>query len=212
MRSAFLPSALLLLLLLLLVGCASPTHGEKMVQSYQRTRETVAESDGQVDQVLVSLLGLRKTPMDGLPAAFRRYKEAVDGLVKESDAAAFRAKSMQEEADEHVRAWQEEMASLKTESVKASLQARRDAVKSNFAIVKLYADDVKKAYGPCVAGNKDIVKALSIDLSPAAVEHLSPAIDDVVAGSATLKQKLAAMEHALDNIAAGLSPLGAEIK
>ena len=179
-----------------------------MVESYQRTRETVAESQGQVDLTLGTLINLRRTPMEQMSPAFRRYKEAVDGLAREADAAAYRAKSMKEEADEHVRAWQEEMSEFKNDAVKASLQARRDAVKSNFAIVRMYADDVQKAYGPCVSANREIVKALSIDLSPAAIENLAPAIDQVVASGATLKQKLAAMEHALDNIAAGLSPLG----
>ena len=203
MRFAILPLALLCV-----AGCASPTRGEKMVQSYQRTRETVAESQGQVDLTLGTLLALRRTPADQLSPAFRRYKEAVDGLAKEADAATFRAKSMQEEADEHIRAWQEEVAEFKNEAVKASLQARRDAVKSNFAIVRMYADDVKKAYGPCLSGNQEIVRALSIDLSPAAIDSLTPAIDGVVTSGAALKQKLAAMRHALDNIANGLSPLG----
>jgi hypothetical protein len=72
----------------------------------------------------------------------------------------------------------------------------------------MYADDARKAYEPCLRRNKEIVQALSIDLSPAAITSLGPAIDSVMADGNTLKMKLAAMQHALNNIANGVSPIG----
>jgi len=132
----------------------------------------------------------------------------VDALAKEAEDATFRAKSMKEESDEHIRSWQEEMKSIKDPSIKASLESRRAAVQTNFKLIQMYADDVRKAYEPFVQGNRDIVQALSIDLSPAAMNSLSGSMDRVVADGQTLKQKIGLMRIAMANIANGVSPLG----
>jgi hypothetical protein len=92
--------------------------------------------------------------------------------------------------------------------IRAGLEERRDAVRTNFKLVRLYAQDARKAYEPCLRRNKEIVQALSIDLSPAAIVSLGPAIDSVMEDGNTLKMKLAAMQYALNNIANGVSPIG----
>jgi hypothetical protein len=100
------------------------------------------------------------------------------------------------------------MASINDPTIKSSLESRRQAASTNFALVRMYADDVRKAYEPFVQRNKEMVQALSIDLSPAALNSLSPAIDRAMADGVTLEQKLAAMQHPMDNIANGVSPIG----
>ncbi len=52
--------------------------------------------------------------------------------------------------------------------------------------------------------------ALSIDLSPAARSSLAKSMDKTAADGKTLKQKITAMQKALDNIAEGRSPIGTE--
>jgi hypothetical protein len=196
------------LLLLAASGCASSTHGEKMVQSYTRTKDTVLQTRASVDVTMIALRDLRILPAEHMKDAFRRYKTAIDQLETEAASAKWRATSMGQEQEEHIRAWQEEMKSIKDPSIKSTLQSRQEAVRTNFALIRLYAEDVRKAYGPFVSGNKDIAQALSIDLSPAAAASLAPAMDRVAADGATLQQKLAAIEHALNNIANGISPIG----
>jgi hypothetical protein len=189
-------------------GCSSTTRGEKMVESFARTRDTVTKAQGQVDMTLVSLHALRSTRMELLKDAFRRYKDAVDELEKQGADAKRLAESMEEKADAHVKAWEKEMKTLKDQAVKASMESRRQAVRSNFDLVKMYAQDARKAYDPFLAGNTEIIQALSIDLSPAAISSLSPSIDRVLLDGKALKEKLAAMQLALNNIATGTSPLG----
>jgi hypothetical protein len=199
--------ALLSLSLVLAGGCAS--RGEKMVQSFARTRETVTEAQRQVDTTLVALHALRSTPAQQLTDGFRRYKSSVEKLEKQGADATWRGRTMQEEADEHVRAWQKEMETLNDPAMKASLESRRQAVRTNFKLLQMYAQDARNAYNPYLAGNKECVRALSIDLSPAAISSLSPSIDRILQDGATLKEKLAAMQYAMNNIAAGVSPIGA---
>jgi hypothetical protein len=115
---------------------------------------------------------------------------------------------MQEQSDAHIQAWQEEMKTIKDPTIKASVESRRDAVGTNFSLIRMYADDVRKAYEPFLQGNKDMLQALSLDLSPAAITSLSEGIDKVVASGKALDDKLWSMEHAMDNVANGKSPLG----
>jgi len=187
-------------------GCA--TRGEKMVESFGKTRERVAQAQTQVDRTLLTLNDVRTARADNLTDAFRRYKGEVDKLEQEGKDVKQRAVTFREEADAHVKQWQKEMESIKDPMIRSSLESRRDAVKTNFKLIKLYADDARKAYEPCLRRNKEIVQALSIDLSPAAITSLGPAIDSVMQDGNTLKMKLAAIQHALNNIANGVSPLG----
>jgi len=189
-----------------LSGCASP--GEKMVESYSTTRRTLAESQSHVDGTLMALLDLRRMPAEALKDAYGRYKEHVSELEKDAQQAKWRAKEMADEQDAHIKAWQKEMASIDDPTMKSSLESRRQAAATNYKLVRMYADDVRKAYEPFLQRNQQMVQALSIDLSPAALKSLAPSIDQINADSATLKQKIWLMQHAMDNIANGVSPIG----
>jgi chromosome segregation ATPase len=201
--------AILLLLVLAAAhagGCAS--RGEKMVQSFSRTRARVAQAQTHVEQTMAALTNVRHARADNVSAAVRSYREAVDQLEKEGKDAKQRATTMQEEADAHVKAWQKEMATIKDPMIRSSLESRREAVRTNFKLVQMYAQDARTAYDPCLRRNKEIVQALSIDQSPATIASLAPAMDSVMADLDGLRLKLAAMQNALNNIANGVSPLG----
>jgi hypothetical protein len=197
-----------ILLLVLLTACSAPSKGEKQVKSFNETRDFLAEAQGQVDVTLASLTSLRRTPADRLDLAFKHYKESVTALEKEGADARWLADAMKEKSEAHIRAWQSEMETITDPKIKASLQSRRDAVRSNFNLLKLYAQDARKAYDPFLKGNQQMVQALSIDLSPAALTSLSEAMDQLTVDGALLKQRIAAMQHSLDNVAQGLSPIG----
>ena len=190
-------------------GCASKSQGEKMVKSFSETRRTLAESRAHVGMTLTALQSILTARPDDLEQAFRHYKDAVVRLENEGRDAKGRAKAMKEEADAHIKQWQEEMESIQDPAIKASLESRREAVSRNFKLIQMYAQDVRKAYGPFLQGNKDIVQALSIDLSPAAVTSLATSLDRVLSDGKRLDERLWSMERALDNIANGMSPLGA---
>jgi hypothetical protein len=190
-------------------GCSSTTQGEKMVESYSKTRDTLADARNEVAITLIAMNRLRDTSGDDpLKRSFTQYKQAVERLEKQAGEAKARAAAMKEESDQHVAKWQKEMASIKDPQMKASLEDRRRAVKGNFATVRMYADDVRNAYEPFLRGNKDLVQALSIDLSPAAIAGLSASMDKLNADGRKLQERIGAMQQALNNIAEGQAPLG----
>ena len=189
-------------------GCSASTRGEKMVESFAKTRDTLGAAQGQVAITLATLQRLRMTHADDMNHAFGRYKDAVAELEKQGTAARRRADSMKEESDAHIQAWQSEMASIKDPSIKASLDSRKGAVRSNFKLVQMYSADARKAYDPFLSTNKQIVQALSIDLSPAAITSLAGPMDRAMTEGQSLNEKIAAMQMAMNNMANGVSPIG----
>ena len=189
-------------------GCSSSSGGQKTFESFTKTRTTLASAQNDIDQTLARLNGLRITTPDNLNNAFKQYKQSVDQLEQRGDEAKQLAASMRENMDMNIKSWQKEMETIQDPAIKASVESRRDAVRENYATVKMYAQDARKAYEPFLQGHRDIIKALSIDLSPAARSNLGTAMDKTAADGKTLKQKIAAMQRALDNIAQGQSPTG----
>jgi hypothetical protein len=189
-------------------GCASSSKGEKQVQGFIQTRDFLRESQRHVDVTIVTMNRLRASPAEALSVTYRQFKEAVETLEKQGADAKFRAQGMKDQNAEYIRSWQEEMKTIKDPMIKASLEERRNAVSTNFKLLQMYAEDARKAYDPFLSASKQMVQALSIDLSPAAISSLSDAMDRVTADGAALKQKIALMQHALDNMAQGLSAIG----
>ena len=110
--------------------------------------------------------------------------------------------------DAYIAKWQKEMETVQDPSIKASLQQRRDAMSANFQKVRNSAQGVREAYQPFLAQLKEIQKALSVDLSPAALPGLKPSMEKANAQGQTLKQKIAEVKSELGDIAAGMSPSG----
>jgi hypothetical protein len=189
-------------------GCAAPSAGEKVAESYTKTRGHLASAQDQIDQTLSTMNSLRITNATNLSNAFSQYKSAVTGLEKKGAEAKQIATAMQENVDMNMQRWQKEMDSINDPTVKASVQSRRDAVSSNYDQLKMYAQDARKAYDPFVKKNQDIVKALSVNLSPGSVQSLATAMDQTVADGNALKQKIGAMQRAMDNMAKGQAPIG----
>ena len=189
-------------------GCSSSSGGQKTFEGFTKTQTT---SRRRAD---------RHRPDAGEPQRrahhdarqpeqrLRQYKKSVDQLEQRGEDAKQLAASMQENMTMNIKSWQKEMETIQDPTIKASVESRREAVRTNYEPVKMYAQDARNAYEPFLQGNRDIVKALSIDLSPAARSSLGPAMDKTAADGKTLKQKIAAMQKALDNIAQGQSPSG----
>ena len=194
----------------LFAGCASDHgQGQKVVEGFQQTQSDLNNAQQQVDSTLAALNVVQNAKgVENLNAAFNSYREQVQKLEKDGSAAKERARNMREQVNQNIWTWQKDMESVSDPTVKASLEARKEAVKTNFAQAQMYADDVRAAYEPFLQENKDIVKALSMSLSPGALPGLAPAMDKTRADGQALKQKIAAMQKALNNIEHGEAPIG----
>lgn len=182
-------------------GCSSSTKGEEAMASFNKTRSAVIDAQTQVDTTMTAMDQMHFT--GNLENSFSAYKSAVGELEKQYKSAKWRAETMDERFKNYIASWQSEMDSIQDPSVKATLESRKAAVESNFAQLRTAANGTLKAYQPYVKDNQDIVKALSINLSPATVKSLQSKMEETKANSKTVKEKLAAMQKIMANMAAG---------
>jgi hypothetical protein len=202
------PAALSLFALVLATGCASnkQTQGEKAFEGFEATRVQLADAQQKVDNTLQAMSQFEYS--GNLNNAFQNYKASITELEKCSEKAQWRAQAMREHEQKFIENWQKETAKIQDQNVKASMEARRDAVGQNFAQVRAAAAEARQAYEPFIRGNKDIAQSLSINLSPAMLPSLKPAIEQTRANGQALKAKIAVMQKQLDNIAGGMPATG----
>ncbi len=129
----------------LAVGCSSSSGGQKTFEGFTKTRTNLAAAQNDIDQTLANLNGVRITTPDNLNNAFKQYKQSVDQLEQRGDDAKQLAASMQENMDMNIKSWQKEMETIQDPTVKASVESRRDAVRSNYELVKMYASEARHA-------------------------------------------------------------------
>src|SRR5688572_22887463 len=142
------PAAVLLLCVMLAsaaFGCSSSkkeTRSQKMLEGFEQTKAALVEANYQVDATLTALMLVRQMSTTGganLNEAFTHYKDMVAQLEKQAEKARSRAQAMRENVDTNIMTWQQEMAKIKDPSIKASLEERQDAVRTNYNLVRMYA-------------------------------------------------------------------------
>jgi hypothetical protein len=181
-----------------------------MMQSFSDARKIATTARGRVDKTMSSLAMLRHANANNLSDAWRNYKDAVNELEAQDADTRWQASGVTYASEEHIKQWEKEMETINDPQIKSTLQDRQKAVRTNFKLVQMYAEDARKRFAPFLNGNKELVKALSIDLSPAAVAALGSSMDKVDADGRNLDERLMALQRGLDNIANGVSPLGLE--
>jgi hypothetical protein len=195
--------------LLVVAGCKSGGEGgqagdgTKAVESFTSVRNNLATADTQIDSVLQAM-DLMAGPGD-LSLSFKTYVDRVDALDKTAQGARKRAEDMRANFKAYQAKWEKEVEEMTDPDISASMQARRDAVRANFAKVSAAGQKVRDAYGPFITRLRSIQKAVQLDMTPAGVKGIESARLQAYADSATLKSAVAAMQKELDSIRAGMS-------
>jgi len=197
------------LLLLLIVGCSSndKSPGAKGYHTFQRTKINLSNAQDQVDKTLAAMDQFQYS--GNLNNQFDQYKAEVRKLEEFNKDANWRAQSMKENMDAYMTNWEREMETLTDPGIKASMAARRDAVRANFAQVSAGADEARGAFEPFLQDHQEIVKAMSINLSRPTLPGLQPAMQRAHVDGKTLKSKISAIQQQLNNIERGLGASGA---
>jgi len=197
---------LCLILISISAGCASSgraKESEQAMEGFRSTRSALAVARADVDKSLIALDGL-STSTD-VQAAFKTYSASVAELEKAGADAKKRAQSMRERVDAYTAKWQQEIDQIQSASIREGLAQRRQTVGDHFAQVKESAQHVRDAYIPFLQDLQEIQRALAIDMTPANVTAIKPAIDQAKPDGQKLKDTIAELEGKLDQIAEGMS-------
>jgi hypothetical protein len=190
---------------ILLTGCASSGYdkGNKTAANIQAAADLIGTLPGQIDTTLVSLNDMVEKPQADLRTQYKQFSANM-GKVESSgkDIAAAR-KSMAEKQKEFFAKWDEQMAQIKNEDIKARSQSRKDEVSQKMLAIKTSYAQAEMAFKPFMNDLRDVQKFLSVDLTTGGVA----AIKDTAAKANTnaVPLKACAVKLAEDFKALGVS-------
>ena len=188
-------------------GCSSNKKQAKekvqAIESIESIADECQKGISQADQVIAAIDELQSGKK--LKSAYGKFNKAVKRLEASADRVTKRRDSMQRNRDAYIKRWQEDLEKVQNPEVQASLAERMKAIRANFEDVQNAANGVRLAYQPLMRDLRDLQKALALDLNPAGVSALQPALDRARSEAITLKDEIAELQAELTEIAGSMS-------
>jgi uncharacterized coiled-coil DUF342 family protein len=199
--------AIVAAMVLCAVGCSSSSRSEANLQAVQ----SITDVSGQIDKAkagvdrTVSLLGQLQAD-GGTEKTFKDYSDSVNDLQAAGDSAAKRGTAMREKREEYLAKWQADIQAMQNPDIQKSMQERVATLRTNYDDLASKANDVREAYRVFLQDAKDVQSALKIDLTPAGVKAMDPAINKAKGTGTDLSKKLVAFNDELDEFKGKMSP------
>jgi chromosome segregation ATPase len=194
---------------MIIFGCSSSggqaKESTKAVQGLQESQAQLQKAQTEIDKAIAALDQLSSGQGD-LKKSFENYSKAVADVEAAGDKARARWQNMQARQKEYVAKWQSELETIENPEVRASLEQRRAKIRDDFDKIKATAQGVRDAYKPFLSDLKEIQKGLSLDLSPAGVTGMKPAMAKAKTEGQTLKQEISELQTELASIAGQMGP------
>ncbi len=188
--------------LALIAGCSSgggQSHAsQRAVSSMSEVESQLAKAKTEVDRT-VALLNDMEQGKD-LSKSFREYSSSVADLKTAGDNARNRGEAMRERRQEYLTKWEQEAAKIQNPDIKEGVEQRRERIRANYDKLSGMAEDVRNAYQPFLRDAQEVQKALSMDLTPAGVNSIRPAIDKAQSEGMALAQKLDALRNEMRTV------------
>ena len=141
-----------------------------------------------------------------LTQAYNSYNRSINNILSARDRAMAQRSNMQLNGQQYISKWQSELETIQDNDVKSALADRKEKVVASFDDIRASLDGLRDAYQPLLTTAQEIRQALALDLTPAGVESLKPAIDKAKGQAETVKQKIAEVRGELEGIAGSMSP------
>lgn len=195
---------LLSLGLMLAGGCASSggTRSQSAVASIAQVRQQIADGKTQVDTVLASMNAMQGST--DLAGAYEAFSDEVNKTQSMADDIKSSVADMNSRGQEYIQKWQEEMVNVTDPNLKASAEARRQAVAQRYSDVQVAYSAARDSYRVFYSDLMGIRTYLSNDRTPDGIAAAGSSMDQAIADGKTLKAKADAVIGQLDQITAGM--------
>jgi hypothetical protein len=139
--------AVLGLSFLLAAGCTtdSRSHGEKTVMSIQNLQDRLKGGTEQVDKTLAAMNALPSSG-DNLKTAYVTFSTEVDNTLARGQTTEQVIKDMNDHEAAYITQWQTEVGTITDPTLKATADARRQAVQSRFDEIEAKLSATRDAY------------------------------------------------------------------
>lgn len=179
-------------LALALAGCASSGYqkGTKTAENIQAAANRIAALPGGIDQTLAALDDLVQKPQADLRPQFKKFSSELANMTSEAKAIADARRGMGGQGKEFFAKWDEELAKIHNEDIKARSQSRKAEVQQKLQAIKQSYGEAEVSFKPFLADLKDVEKFLSVDLTTDGVSAMKGTAAKATRDSGSLKRNL----------------------
>jgi hypothetical protein len=188
-----------------LPGCKKeeePTTVVKLPPGIVSLQEEIGKGKTQLQTTIASLEAVVASA--GSDAKSKSSEFAKNMAALDAQAAAIKAKAddMRARGTAYFKAWEDQLATVATPSIKEAAEKRRDQLTKNYEGVTVAFEAARDASKPLISDLKDVQKMLDTDLSADSVKALADPVARIKADGKTLGEKLDQAIQALNKVGA----------
>ena len=185
----FLSLWILLSLAVILAGCASTgfEKGNQTAANVQSAADQISALPGLIDKTLACLNDIVQKPAADLRPQYKSFVENLAAVQSTAKGVAETRRAMGEQDKQFFAKWDEQLAQIKNEDIKARSQNRKDEVKQQMLALKKSYTEAEMAFRPFLNDLKDVQKYLSVDLTTGGLASIKDSVDRVTQNAGPLK-------------------------
>jgi hypothetical protein len=191
----------------LISGCSSPSY-EKAAStstSLQRAAEVIDKSSVQIDMVLAALSELVTTPGADLETQFQTYTSLMEGLQSLSENVREKADEMQTAGAAYFQKWDEDLAKIHNEDIRARSTERKKEVSARFDRVRASYQEASADFAPFMSDLKDVHTVLGADLTAGGLTSIKDVLDKANRDAVPLRESLAKLSKEFRELGVSLA-------
>ena len=193
---------------LLIAGCASSGNDKaaKTSAALSKTAEQVSSGHALVNRSLATLNDLVEKPRPDLRPQFEAFNAAVDDLVAMAEDVGKTAEAMKASGASYFTKWDEELATIQNENLRARGTERKAEVAARFEEVGKRYDAASQAFRPFMADLRDVQTYLSTDLTSGGLAAIKDAAAKANSDAVPLMDALGKLTNEFKALGVALSP------
>jgi chromosome segregation ATPase len=209
-----LAAASLLVPALATVGCASFTRspgylrGQTTSDSITTAANEIENARRQLADTTNALGALVNQPTLDLPAAFERYRSSLTTLERTVAAVNSEAENMQKQGQRYFEHWNNQLAEMQNEDIRARSVARQQEVTRQFTQIQQQYQEARQQLPALMANLRDIQKLLSADLTPAGIASAREFAGRVENDAVRVRQTLDRLAESFRSMSGVIAPQG----
>jgi hypothetical protein len=183
--------AALLVVAVGLGGCSTAPYarGEAASSGLVSAARSLEAADRSLDAALASLRELGQGEGD-LRARFNGFSRSLDNLASSANSVRGEAEAIRTEGESYFKWWEQQVANVNNEDLRAASAARRQQIRADFAKIDATYQSLRAAYTPFMRNLRDIQTVLGTSLTPALVTSVRPSIDSSLVQGAEVRRLL----------------------
>ena len=204
----FTAAALLMGFAILIAGCASSGYrtSESTVSTLQSLANKIEEAGKQMDASVTELNSLINNPQPDLRPQFDRFSAAVSKLGSLSNQVHKTDLQLASRGKVHFDNWDKELAAIQNEAIRASGQARKLELQSQFDSVRNIGLKVATSFAPVQSDLNDLQRFLNSDLNTRGLTTIRDSANRITQQATPVRQSIGNLVTELRSLGTAMSP------